>query len=288
VSADDPYAERKKLTFEQAEGLEPRPSQLRPKEISAELHAVLWAYIHESLQQNIEDGEIQEPWRGILYTYHVRRQHLPADVFDARGSAVISRLKPIFLAGNYAQIFGFLQFVLRCGREPWLNYSDDLRDILTNCRAAYTIIGDDTIVPIGSDAERETLERAFADLSRTEFHGARAHLKEGGAALTEGDYSTSVRECIHAVESVARTLAPSGKLSEALAKLEKSAAIHRGLKQGFNSIYGYTCEEQGVRHPLIDGPKANVDETDALFMIGACAAFVSYLIGKSRSAGLLN
>jgi hypothetical protein len=33
---------------------------------------------------------------------------------------------------------------------------------------------------------------------------------------------------------------------------------------------------------------ANVDETDALFMIGACAAFVSYLIGKARSADLLD
>ena len=32
---------------------------------------------------------------------------------------------------------------------------------------------------------------------------------------------------------------------------------------------------------------AGVDETDALFMIGACAAFVSYLINKSRGAGLI-
>jgi hypothetical protein len=31
-----------------------------------------------------------------------------------------------------------------------------------------------------------------------------------------------------------------------------------------------------------------IDETDALFMIGACAAFVSYLINKAQSAGLLN
>jgi hypothetical protein len=86
---------------------------------------------------------------------------------------------------------------------------------------------------------------------------------------------------------VARSLWPSDKLSTALASLEKSAAIHGGLKSGFLAICGYTSDEQGIRHPLIDGPLANVDETDALFMIGACALFVSYLIGKARSAGLL-
>jgi hypothetical protein len=33
----------------------------------------------------------------------------------------------------------------------------------------------------------------------------------------------------------------------------------------------------------LDDATANVGETDALFMIGACAAFVSYLISRSQS-----
>jgi hypothetical protein len=60
------------------------------------------------------------------------------------------------------------------------------------------------------------------------------------------------------------------------------------MKAGFNSLYGYTSDEQGIRHAHLNEPTAQPDETDALFMIGACAAFVSYLIGKARSAGLLN
>jgi hypothetical protein len=43
----------------------------------------------------------------------------------------------------------------------------------------------------------------------------------------------------------------------------------------------------GFRHPLLDDPSARVDETDGLFMIGACAAFVSCLINKARSARLV-
>jgi hypothetical protein len=96
-----------------------------------------------------------------------------------------------------------------------------------------------------------------------------------------------VRDSIHAVESVARTLWPTNKLSDALNQLERSAPIHGALKNGFLSIYGYTSNEQGIRHPLLDARSAKVDEADALFMIGACAAFVSYLINKARSAGLL-
>jgi hypothetical protein len=68
---------------------------------------------------------------------------------------------------------------------------------------------------------------------------------------------------------------------------EGKIKIHRALKHGFGNIYGYTSDEKGIRHPLLDDEKANVDEADALFMIGACAAFVSYLINKARSAGLI-
>jgi hypothetical protein len=154
-------------------------------------------------------------------------------------------------------------------------------------RAAYRVLDGHTIVPIGSEAEFKTLKRAFADLAATEFHGARDHLRKAAEELTAGRYPDSIRESIHAVESVARTLEPDGSLSGALAKLEKSAKIHPAMKQGFTKIYGYTSDEQGIRHAHLNEPSAKPDETDALFMIGACAAFVSYLINKARAAGLL-
>jgi hypothetical protein len=50
---------------------------------------------------------------------------------------------------------------------------------------------------------------------------------------------------------------------------------------------GYTSDENGIRHALLDDGTAKVDETDALFMIGACAAFVSYLLSKAHAAGLI-
>ena len=61
--------------------------------------------------------------------------------------------------------------------------------------------------------------------------------------------------------------------------------IHPALEAGFQKLYAYTSDEHGIRHALNrDG--ANVDEADAIFMLGACASFVSYLIGKARGGGL--
>jgi hypothetical protein len=290
--SDDPYAERKKLTFEQAEGKEPLPSQLRLKEISQELRARLWAVIYTLLDDATEhssmggDPYFGQPWESIFRYMHIYRDHAMADEFRNDARKLTLRVKQIFEKGDYVAIFGWLQFVLRLSTCPY-QLADGIETALWRGRAAYRMINKNTIVPLGSDAELDTLKRAFADLAVTEFHGARDHLRKAAEELTTGRCSDSIRESIHAVESVARTLAPDGTLSKALANLEQSAKIHGGMKAAFNSLYGYTSDEQGIRHAHLNEPSASPDEADALFMIGACAAFVSYLINKSRSAGLL-
>jgi hypothetical protein len=195
-------------------------------------------------------------------------------------------VKAIFFGKDYTKIFGLLQFALRTIRLGPA-FIGALERVLSVSRAAYTVVENDTIVPISSDAERVILIRALNDLSLSGLAGAKTHLKDAAERLTSGDCAGSVRESIHSVESVAKWLVPSGKLGDALAKLETSISIHRALKSGFLSIYGYTSDEGGIRHALIDEADPNVDQTDAIFMLGACAAFDSYLIGKARSAGLL-
>jgi len=280
---DDPYADRRRLTFEQAEGVEPLPIQLQVKELSQPLRSRLWLVVYESLNAATSyhsmggRAYLDEKWASILYDSHTLRDHLAADEFRNDAILRIEQVKAVIIADDYIKIFGFLQFVLRHKNCPY-QFARNIDWALHAGHAAYRFLEGSTIVPISSGAELATLQRTFADLASAEFHGARSHLNSAGSYLTAGDCASSVRESIHAVESVARTLAPSGQLSEALAKLEKSSVIHGALRRGFGSIYGYTSDEQGIRHPLLDDPQANVDEADALFMIGACAAFVSYMI----------
>ena len=124
--------------------------------------------------------------------------------------------------------------------------------------------------------------RAFAALNSSKYAGARMHLAAAAERLSTGDAAGSVREGMQAVEAVARIITEQKTFGDALKVLEQQWNIHAALKAAFSRLYGYTSDEQGIRHPLLDDAKASVDETDALFMFGACAAFVTYLIEKSQ------
>ena len=61
---------------------------------------------------------------------------------------------------------------------------------------------------------------------------------------------------------------------------------HLGFSQHcFSQRYGYTNDEQGIRHALLDRDAADVGLDEALFMFGACASFAAYLTQKHRQAG---
>ena len=287
------YEDRKRLTFEQAEGAEPLPRPLNLKEVSTELRARLWTIIHRMLA-GASIGEsvhgqyyVDGPLVQLLHDWHVERRFRAADEFTSCYDDWLTELKSIIMQGDYLEIFGFVQWVLRHEAKP-CGLENDIRNALQASQAAYAVFDNDTIIPISSTGEADTIVRAFADVAAFEFHGARAHLRNAGSELTAGNYGPSVRESIHAVEAVARVLEPSANtLPQALSKLAASVRIHPALRSGFSSLYGFTNDEKGVRHALIYEPAAQVDETDALYMLGSCAAFVSYLINKARQSGLL-
>jgi hypothetical protein len=96
------------------------------------------------------------------------------------------------------------------------------------------------------------------------------------------DYRNSIKEAISAVESICRIITndPKTTLGDALKKLEKSGVkLHPSLKIAFDKLYGYTSDQGGIRHSLLDQP--SIDFEDAKFMLVSCSAFVNLL--KARS-----
>jgi hypothetical protein len=57
--------------------------------------------------------------------------------------------------------------------------------------------------------------------------------------------------------------------------------LHPILKEALSKLYGYTSDESGIRHALIDHSAATKD--DAVFMLSVCSAYINYLIAKSAS-----
>lgn len=150
----------------------------------------------------------------------------------------------------------------------------------------YSIMGEPpTIVPATTEAEREAIAGALASIQQSQQTGAKEHLTKSSQALSEGDYPGSIREAVHAVESAAsRIVGKKATLADALKMLEKNQGLHPALKQGFEKLYAYANDKEGIRHANFDLKTEDISEAEALFMFGACASFVAYLDRKFFAA----
>lgn len=141
--------------------------------------------------------------------------------------------------------------------------------------------------PRSCEEEGEAVQQAIKTVHQGGMTGAATHLRKAAKSINVGEHADSIRESIHAVESVARTidLDASKTLGPALSSLKKHGLLqHEALTKAFQQLYGYTCDEQGIRHALLDKSAADVGLEEAIFMFGACASFSGYLTQKHRQA----
>jgi len=292
VAGEDLEA-RRRLTFGQAQGLEPLPRQLNKTEMPRRLRAKLWELFdllieeNKHYDRNLGYTTVFADLFQVLLRHHVDIKGDFADTFRKAFREIKNDIREIFHSGTYIEIFNFLEHFLKSGfAQPVISQHVDR--ILGEELSAYRVCDGDLIAPVGSDIDRENIQQALHATRDSGAQGARAHLRRAIEYLNEAQFSDSVRESISAVESVAKVLAsdPKTELAGALKILEKSSNIHGGMRAAFNSLYGYTSDEKGIRHSLLFKDKADVDETDALFMVSACSAFVTYLVSRARLAGI--
>lgn len=272
------------LTFGQSIGVEPLPSQLALGEVSQELAASLWAVIYGDMNRTQNDdyhpSRIGKPWTGIVASWSVYHEHRPIDEISNTFDRNVAHFKSIIFSRDYVKVFNFIQFLIRYQHCPD-HVFEGIEYALLNCRAAYRLV-DRTVVPISTEEEAQAISHAFAVAAKHKAQGPRTHLQASAKHLTAGDWSGAIRESVHAVEAAAKAVEPeANELGPALSRLEKRQAINPAMKRAFGALYGFSSDEKGIRHSLVYDEKANVSEADAMFMFGACAAFVSYLLSNS-------
>lgn len=141
--------------------------------------------------------------------------------------------------------------------------------------------------PRVSKEQGEATQQAIETVRQGRMDGASTHLRQAAEHINMGQYADSVADSIRAVESVARIIDPASSktLGPALDSLERAGLLkHNALKEGFKKIYGYTSDEEGIRHALLDQSKADVSLDEAVFMFGACASFAAYLTRNHQKA----
>lgn len=279
-------SEDRQLTYKQRHGFEALPQAMRVGELSDDLRREVWNSIFQFIRSRTNYFDSS---RQLFYEYVIGHyKKLPISQIDTRLDAPLGEIENIIMRNSAENALDLIEILMNyelC--EEILPY---LIDIFEKHTAPYRI--DLSIKPfrIFQNTSKEEAEAIVASIQAIKnvggFDGALTHLRNAAEFINEKKFADSIRHSINAVESVARSIEPGAKtLGSALTKLEREGIIkHPALKTAFVKLYGYTNDEQGIRHALIDRDDPNVGLPEALFFHCACTAFAGYLatIGNIR------
>jgi hypothetical protein len=237
----------------------------------------LWNYTY---LRYFESWDVYESNNGSFISKNVWINLLKNDLshFSDSPAAAGEAIKNVFSNGAWFDVYNLLQLISADETEDTI---ETYNFILEKYLAGYRIIGGE-VTPLTDKQQVEEVEKALTDSGR--FKGANHHLKTAltlYSRLEKPDYANSIKESISAVEAVARELTDKPTLGKALDQLKRDEpAIHSGLINGWKALYGYTSDEDAIRH---GGPNApDISSDMARYFLVTCSAFVNLLIGYAE------
>ena len=186
---------------------------------------------------------------------------------------------------EWYMIYDFIERYLSiCDEEKANRMQTIFNRILGDEVSAYRII-DRKVIPITNKSELSTIEEAI----NSDYDSVSIHLDKALGLFADRkrpDYENSIKESISAVEAMCCIITgldgKNATLGNTLKKLKENGIhIHPAMEKAFLSLYGYTSDEDGIRHGGIDF--ANAPSEDAKYMLISCSAFVNYLVEKWRN-----
>lgn len=191
-----------------------------------------------------------------------------------------------FMQVEWYRIYDFIEIYLAYLPVDDFNVArDNFNKLLSVENAGYRIV-EKQVVPITNPSEIVCIEQA----QKTAYENVNTHIRKATELLSRRplpDYENSIKESISAVEALCCIITgqsgPNATLGKTIKKLKDSGIhIHSALENAFSSLYGYTSDENGIRHGGIDFTAAPAE--DAKYMLVSCSAFLNYLIEKWRKA----
>jgi hypothetical protein len=184
-----------------------------------------------------------------------------------------------FSEAEWSRVYDFVEFIVEQseGRS-----ASAFNEVLEREVAGYRVL-EGIVVPISDSTQIDAITSGLEASAANPLRGAHEHLASSLRLLSDRgnpDYRNSVKEAISAIESAASVLTGAKKpeLRDALRVLENKGRLHPALRGAFEKLYGWTSNEEGVRHALMED--SSLDFADALFMLVVCSAFVRYLVAK--------
>lgn len=264
-------------TFSERKGLKPVSEIIQIGSMNEALRNSLWNALDIELWSTADfiyrdyiEPHIQPLSRSLWFHYFKK----PIDSRPKQAYKILAAIRDYFFSCQWHEVYDFLEFIVseRKHSTPQLAEFLILERELSGYRFAAGHLADVT-----SREELTMIEEAARD---SRFAGVSAHIDRAldlYADRENPDYRNSIKESISAVEGMARMVSGSEKatLGDALKTIEKSGHLHPALKEGFLKLYGYTSDEQGIRHAMLDEP--NLTAADARYFLVSCSSFVNYL-----------
>ena len=276
--------------FSRRHGYEPLPEAMQLEQISEGLRIQIWNRIRNLLMGMSKDVGVTFFTRdGDRFVERVlgKLTTRPEDEIDTDYEPTMEFIKTIVLQEQFHSVLDLVEFISNdhaCGSS----FAEQVQQLFERHAAPYRFDSSHRpfhFIPRSSKEQGEAIQQAVDTLRQTRMDGASAHLRKAAEAMNGGRYAESVGNSIHAVESAARLIDPKAAktLGPALKSLQDRGVLnHEALAKAFSALYGYSSNEQGIRHALLDRSEANVGLDEAMFMYGACASFAAYLVSKHR------
>ena len=267
-------------TFSERKGLTPVSEIIQTNSMNEALRNSLWNVLDAALWSEprfINDsfgppGEI-DPFSLSLWINYFKK---PIDERPREQGDVLSAIRAHFFSCEWYQVYNFLEFVVSDRKHFTPELTEYFNMILERELSGYRFVNE-RLTDITSQEEIKMIEEAVRDL---DVAGVSAHLDRALALYADRDnpdFRNSIKESISAVEAIARVVSGSDRatLGDALKAIEKNGQLHPALKEGFLKLYGYTSDEDGIRHAMLAEP--NLTAADARYFLVSCSAFVNYL-----------
>ena len=281
--------------FSQRKGLKPVKSIIQVDSMDQDLRTSLWNALTLFYWEQIKGGPRSSQVKlDILvkrvWLFYFKR---PLDTLYNYWSNTYDEIRKYFFNVDWNEVYDFIEFVANnypeeSGNEVNTKFMQFCNDILETELSAYRFVGS-KISQITSEEEISEIEKAQENTES--LKPVNIHLKTALDLLSDRkspDYRNSIKESISAVEAICNIITneKNSTLSQALEKIGKNAKVrlHPALKEAFIKLYGFTSDDNGIRHALSDEP--NIGLEDARFMLVSCSAFINYLIVKASKAGI--
>jgi len=272
--------------FSYRQGLKKKREIFQNEDLDQLTKNKIWSYYSMAFlsNPNLNYGVLDDRYDNKIYPF-VRIAWLdyfgqPIDTLPRDWEQIYGFIRESFYNCKWHELYDWLEFTMEYfpDREAAGRFAIMINYTLEEQLVSYRVVAQ-KITQITSNEEIQAIE----DATDNKHKGARTHIVRSLELLSDKkkpDYRNSVKESISAVEAIAKTIAKNEKatLGEALKIIDKDSKMHGAFKEALNKLYGYTSDEKGIRHSLLE--EDAIDFADAKYMLVSCAAFVNYLTAK--------